>query len=62
MNTKQRILGIKIAEKLGKHPDYARTLGVSIIIRSNKSKGELVHESPCESRCEDVRGSHRMAM
>ena len=30
MNPKQRILAIKLSEKLAKNPEYARTIGVEI--------------------------------
>ena len=31
MNPRQRMLAIKLTEKLAKNPDYARTIGVEII-------------------------------
>lgn len=30
MNTRQRMLAIRLTEKLAKNPDYARTIGVEI--------------------------------
>ena len=38
MNPKQRILAIKLSEKLAKNPEYARTIGVEII--NNKKEAE----------------------
>ena len=31
MNPRQRLLAIRLTEKLAKNPDYARTIGVEII-------------------------------
>ena len=37
MSPRQRMLTIKLTEKLAKNPDYARTIGVEI---SNKKDGK----------------------
>ena len=42
MNPRQRILAIKLTEKLAKNPEYARTIGVEIV---NKKKSEGVNHN-----------------
>lgn len=39
MNPRQKILAIRLTEKLAKNPDYARTIGVEI---SNKKDGNII--------------------
>ncbi len=41
MSPKQRILAIRLTEKLAKNPDYARTIGLEII---NKNKKEAAND------------------
>ena len=38
MSPRQRILAIKLTEKLAKNPDYARILGVEISNESDRNK------------------------
>ena len=38
MSPRQKILAIRLTEKLAKNPDYARTIGVEII--NNKKEAE----------------------
>ena len=38
MNPRQKILAIRLTDKLAKNPDYARTIGVEII--NNKKEAE----------------------
>lgn len=41
MNPRQRMLAIRLTEKLTKNPEYARTVGVKII---NKTKKEAEND------------------
>lgn len=41
MNPRQRMLAIRLTEKLTKNPEYARTIGVEI---SNKKDGKEISE------------------
>ena len=50
MNTKQRILGIRLSDKLRQHPGYARSIGVDVINGSSKTGGGFKHGSPCSDR------------
>ena len=54
MNTKQRILGITLAEKLRRHPEYAKAIGVSVKDGLNRREGGNRNESARGDRCGDV--------
>lgn len=41
MNPRQRMLAVRLTEKLEKNPEYARTVGVEII---NNSKKEAAND------------------
>ena len=43
MNTKQRILSIRLAEKISSQPDFAKAIGISVIQKVN-DKGGVIHE------------------
>ena len=40
MNPRQRILAIKLTEKLAKNPEYARTIGVEIINTKKEAESD----------------------
>ena len=43
MSPRQRMLAIRLTEKLAKNPDYARTIGVEIV-NQKESKGVNYNE------------------
>jgi len=48
MSPKQKILAIKLSEKIAKNPDYAKSIGVETINkRSNKERKQNIYESIC---------------
>ena len=51
MNTKQRILSIRLAEKISSQPDFAKAIGISVIQKVNE-KGGVIHESTSSTRYE----------
>lgn len=44
MNPRQRMLAIRLTEKLAKNPDYARTIGVEIINQKEKTSDNKISE------------------
>lgn len=45
MNPKQRMLALRLAEKLAQNPEYARTVGVEI---SNKKTAKEIQANPLQ--------------
>lgn len=44
MNPRQRMLAIRLTEKLAKNPDYAQALGVEIVNQNEKSSNNKTSE------------------
>ena len=44
MSPRQRIIAIKLAEKINKNPKYAKRMGIEIRSKNIKEKGESTYE------------------
>lgn len=59
MNTNQRMRSIRLADKIKLQPEYAKTIGVSVIFSERIREGEFNHEGSCRNRCGDVQDSNK---
>lgn len=59
MNTKQRMMSIRLADIIKKQPEYARAIGIYVIHDLQTSEGGDYCECSCGNRRGDVQGQDK---